>query len=54
MRYKFGRTFPGDRSGKSGVESKDFGYLPLYQKISGLRIDTRKNPLPRCDLPTGS
>ena len=31
-RYKFGRTFPGDVSGKSMVENADYGYLPLYQQ----------------------
>lgn len=32
VRYKFGRKYPGDKSGKSEVKSQDFGYLPLYQK----------------------
>ena len=35
VRYKFGKTFPGDRSGKSaesGVADPNRGYLPLYQK----------------------
>lgn len=34
VRYKFGKTFPGDMSGKSAVEgaaSTNTGYLPLYQ-----------------------
>jgi endonuclease/exonuclease/phosphatase family metal-dependent hydrolase len=34
MRYKFGRTFPGDMSKKSLVEDERFGYLPMYQKGS--------------------
>lgn len=32
VRYKFGKTFPGDQSGKSGVTNSSMGYLPLYQK----------------------
>jgi endonuclease/exonuclease/phosphatase family metal-dependent hydrolase len=28
VRYRFGQTFPGDRSGKSRVENPAFGYLP--------------------------
>ncbi len=35
VRYKFGKTFPGDQGGKSAVEgaaSTNTGYLPLYQK----------------------
>jgi endonuclease/exonuclease/phosphatase family metal-dependent hydrolase len=32
VRYKFGKTFPGDQSGKSGVVDPNVGYLPLYQK----------------------
>ena len=32
VRYKFGQTFPGDMSKKSGIAGRDFGYLPLYQK----------------------
>lgn len=32
VRYKFGQTFPGDISKKSGVADRDSGYLPLYQK----------------------
>lgn len=32
VRYKFGKTFPGDRGGKSGVTTPNTGYLPLYQK----------------------
>lgn len=32
VRYKFGRRFPGDQSGKSEVTSPNVGYLPLYQK----------------------
>jgi endonuclease/exonuclease/phosphatase family metal-dependent hydrolase len=34
VRYKFGRTFPGDMSKKSLVEDERFGYLPMYQKGS--------------------
>ena len=34
VRYKFGHSYPGDRTGKSTTENKDFGYLPLYQKGS--------------------
>lgn len=34
IRYKFGRTFPGDMSKKSFVEDERFGYLPMYQKGS--------------------
>jgi endonuclease/exonuclease/phosphatase family metal-dependent hydrolase len=30
IRYKFGQVFPGDISGKSLVESQNFGYLPVY------------------------
>jgi len=29
-RYKFGKTFPGDMSGKSRVEDPGRGYLPVY------------------------
>jgi endonuclease/exonuclease/phosphatase family metal-dependent hydrolase len=35
VRYKFGKTFPGDQGGKSavaGAASTNTGYLPLYQK----------------------
>ena len=32
VRYKFGQTFPGDISKKSGIADRDSGYLPLYQK----------------------
>ena len=32
VRYKFGKTFPGDRGGESGVPDPNVGYLPLYQK----------------------
>ncbi|SFV03385.1 Metal-dependent hydrolase, endonuclease/exonuclease/phosphatase family [Polaromonas sp. YR568] len=35
VRYKFGKTFPGDQGGKSavaGTASSNTGYLPLYQK----------------------
>ena len=32
VRYKFGKTFPGDQSGESGVVDPNVGYLPLYQK----------------------
>ena len=35
VRYKFGKTFPGDQGGKSavaGATSTNTGYLPLYQK----------------------
>ena len=32
VRYKFGKTFPGDQGGKSQVTSPNVGYLPLYQK----------------------
>lgn len=32
VRYKFGRTFPGDMSQKSGVTDANVGYLPMYQK----------------------
>ncbi len=32
MRYKFGRTFPGDISRKSFVANERFGFLPAYQK----------------------
>lgn len=34
VRYKFGKTFPGDQSQKSKIEtaSANVGYLPLYQK----------------------
>jgi endonuclease/exonuclease/phosphatase family metal-dependent hydrolase len=31
LRYKFGRTFPGDMSGKSMVDDPKVGYLPLYK-----------------------
>lgn len=34
VRYKFGRTFPGDMGKKSAVEDERFGYLPMYQKGS--------------------
>lgn len=34
VRYKFGHSYPGDLTGKSTTEHKDFGYLPLYQKGS--------------------
>lgn len=34
VRYKFGRTFPGDLSKKSLVEDDRYGYLPMYQKGS--------------------
>lgn len=34
VRYKFGRTFPGDMSKKSMAEDDRFGYLPMYQKGS--------------------
>ena len=30
VRYKFGKTFPGDQGGKSRVTSPNAGYLPLY------------------------
>src|SRR4030095_5755072 len=30
VRFQFGRTFPGDRSGKSLVENPNTGYLPVY------------------------
>ncbi len=29
-RYRFGKTFPGDMSGKSKIEDPDHGYLPVY------------------------
>ena len=32
VRYKFGKTFPGDMSRKSGVTDANVGYLPMYQK----------------------
>ena len=32
VRYKFGKTFPGDMGQKSGVTDPNVGYLPLYQK----------------------
>lgn len=32
VRYRFGKTFPGDQGGKSEVATTDAGYLPLYQK----------------------
>lgn len=32
VRYKFGKTFPGDMSRKSGVTDPNVGYLPMYQK----------------------
>ena len=32
VRYRFGRTFSGDRSQKSGVTDANVGYLPMYQK----------------------
>ena len=32
VRYKFGKTFPGDMSQKSGVTNVNTGYLPMYQK----------------------
>ncbi|UUZ73282.1 hypothetical protein LP415_08320 [Polaromonas sp. P1(28)-8] len=32
VRYKFGKTFPGDQGGKSRVTNPNVGYLPLYQK----------------------
>jgi endonuclease/exonuclease/phosphatase family metal-dependent hydrolase len=32
MRYRFGRTFPGDMSRKSFVADPRFGFLPAYQK----------------------
>ena len=31
VRYRFGKTFPGDRGGKSRVTGTAYGYLPLYQ-----------------------
>lgn len=30
VRYRFGQTYPGDQSGKSGVEDPKSGYLPMY------------------------
>ena len=30
VRYRFGTSFPGDRSGRSAVENPNFGYLPIY------------------------
>jgi len=30
VRFQFGRTFPGDRSGKSEVEDPKTGFLPVY------------------------
>jgi len=30
VRFQFGRTFPGDRSGKSLIEDPNTGYLPVY------------------------
>jgi hypothetical protein len=30
LRYKFGRSFPGDLSGKSMTDAPGLGYLPLY------------------------
>lgn len=32
LRYKFGKTFPGDMSGKSESEDIEWAYLPLYKK----------------------
>lgn len=32
VRYKFGKTFPGDMGQKSGVADPNVGYLPMYQK----------------------
>lgn len=34
VRYKFGRSFPGDRGKKSMAEDERFGYLPMNQKGS--------------------
>ncbi len=31
LRYKFGKSFPGDMSGKSMVEQPGMGYLPMYK-----------------------
>jgi endonuclease/exonuclease/phosphatase family metal-dependent hydrolase len=31
LRYKFGRTFPGDMSGKSMADQPGLGYLPMYK-----------------------
>jgi endonuclease/exonuclease/phosphatase family metal-dependent hydrolase len=31
LRYKFGKTFPGDMSNKSETEDYRWGYLPLYK-----------------------
>lgn len=31
VRYRFGKTFPGDRGSQSRVTSTTYGYLPLYQ-----------------------
>jgi endonuclease/exonuclease/phosphatase family metal-dependent hydrolase len=31
LRYKFGRSFPGDLSGKSMTDAPGIGYLPMYQ-----------------------
>jgi endonuclease/exonuclease/phosphatase family metal-dependent hydrolase len=30
VRYRFGRTFPGDRSAASMIEDEEWGYLPMY------------------------
>jgi endonuclease/exonuclease/phosphatase family metal-dependent hydrolase len=30
VRFQFGRTFPGDRSGKSLIEDPNTGFLPVY------------------------
>ena len=30
VRYHFGRTFPGDLTGKSAIENPATGYLPIY------------------------
>ncbi len=32
VRYRFGKTFPGDVSKKSAVTNPDEGYLPMYSK----------------------
>lgn len=30
VRYRFGQTFPGDRSAASIIEDSEWGYLPVY------------------------
>lgn len=53
VRYKFGRSIPGDCSGKSAVEDENFGYLPLYQKGSFEIFNDAQRKLAACALTRG-